>query len=147
MASASSHTVDDTQDEHENVAHCPRPAAGFQPWLKKTLSLNRNVWLGATVLLLLSLGTSILFAPSLRSIENTICKRYYSEHDPRKHLGGAPIPEKDCKIQPIQSALALVLTVVTVGTNLIGEYLPIYSINSNLSRNRACCPSSTWRTC
>lgn len=83
--------------------------------------LNRNVWLGAVIMLFLSLGTSTLMAPSLRLIENAVCRRYYMDHDPEKYPDDAAIPESDCKVQSIQASLAFLLTVITVGTNVVGR--------------------------
>jgi hypothetical protein len=87
----------------------------------KTGNAYPNRWLCYIIMFVLTLGSSSLVAPSMRLLENAVCREYYNQHQPKKYIPGSDIPESECKSAGIQAHFAMVITITTVGTNLVGK--------------------------
>lgn len=74
----------------------------------------------ATILTLLSLGSSSLGAPANRLLESALCARYYNRTDPGQFPPKTEIPEEDCKQPEIQASLAYLLSTLTILTKIAG---------------------------
>lgn len=55
------------------------------------------------------IGEDLYAAPRVRLFESTACTRYYQETDPSLVDGDGSVPERFCKIDPVQSEVAFVL--------------------------------------
>lgn len=87
---------------------------------KPPTSYIRTLVLCAVILTCLSLGATSLGAPSNRILETALCEKYYRDHDPNAFPPGANIPEEDCKLPEIQTALAYLISTLTISTKLAG---------------------------
>lgn len=62
------------------------------------------------VVTLISICGNLVSLPIVRIAENAVCEEYYQEHSPES-LSNGRIDEKFCKLDSIQSQLALLLGV------------------------------------
>jgi hypothetical protein len=71
------------------------------------------ITLCAIATLILDFGVSVIAAPKVRMFESIICNAYYRHRDnsmlPSTVYGHSDISEYQCKIQPVQSALANII--------------------------------------
>jgi hypothetical protein len=71
------------------------------------------ITLCAIATLILDFGVSVIAAPKVRMFESIICNAYYRHRDnsmlPSTVYGHSDISEDQCKIQPVQSALANII--------------------------------------
>lgn len=72
------------------------------PWIYVVLLL-----LGIAVIS--DIGEDLFTAPRIRLFESIACTDYYSRHDPSVLGPDGSVPERFCKIDPIQSTVASVL--------------------------------------
>jgi len=56
---------------------------------------------------LVEIGDFILRAPTIRLMEDTICRKYYDSQGNTSVNLNLPIPEERCKIAPVQTELAM----------------------------------------
>ena len=103
-------------------------------------------WLCYIITFVLTLASSSLEAPSMRLLENAVCREYYDQHKPWKYLLGSDIPETECKSGSIQAHFAMLITITMVGKNLVGEkWLHSLIPRGAMAKSacRACCPASS----
>ena len=60
----------------------------------------------AAIVLVLNLAFYSKGAPTLRLVELSVCREYWSQHDPSKINPGGVVPESECKLDAIQSKVA-----------------------------------------
>ena len=63
---------------------------------------------------------TLMGTPVLRLFEASACRDYYLEHDPSRIDAGGDVPEKLCKVTPVQEEVAFLNTSISVLTSTIG---------------------------
>ena len=59
-------------------------------------------------------------APKVRLLESAICQRHYLAHDPSRVDDNGNVPETECKLNTIQSELAILRAGMSVLEGLVG---------------------------
>ncbi|KAF4626243.1 hypothetical protein G7Y89_g11915 [Cudoniella acicularis] len=80
---------------------------------------SSNKWLCCIIMFVLVLASSSLEAPTMQLLENAACHEYYHRYEPGKYLPYSHIPETECKSGPIQAYFAMLITITSVGANLV----------------------------
>ncbi|KAF1921335.1 major facilitator superfamily domain-containing protein [Ampelomyces quisqualis] len=107
-----------------SVAHRPAPRT---PW---------PVWIVFLLIALTSLANRLLNLPLNRIIEARCCRQHYLQHNPSLIDAGGEVPERLCKIRPVQERLVWLETAlflfITVGDIMVA--VPFASISDHLGR-------------
>ena len=100
-----------------------------RPWSKRFASAAvahwskwRIVYIAGLFALIIDLGGYLAAPAQLRMLEATICRRFYATEDPGIMDVDEDIPELYCKLDPIQSELALVNGWNLACQSIIGIY-------------------------
>lgn len=70
--------------------------------------LTRVVVIIIVCIFLLELGDYMMRAPSMRVLEDIICRKFYESTTPFDFHVARPIPEDECKIGPVQAQVAMI---------------------------------------
>lgn len=101
-----------TKPDHETNEQSPllpdghdEPAQDRAPklWNRKTYTFALII----ALLILLNGGNILQEAPKTRLFESIFCSHFYREHDPSLIGGDGTVPEHFCKIEPVQSDVAM----------------------------------------
>ena len=58
------------------------------------------------ITVIIDIGGNMMIAPGQRILESIICKNYYRAHNPEQVGPSGEVPEKLCKIAPVQKEMA-----------------------------------------
>lgn len=104
--SSSPAEVDDGPRDTSPLLGPPSPSPSGKPTTKDTHYIRIVVLVTASVFLL-EIGDFMMRAPTLRLMEDILCRQYYDSRDDESIDLRLPIPEDNCKIAPIQGELAM----------------------------------------
>jgi MFS family permease len=96
-----------SSDTHSEVSPLLEPPLSSPPSLVSRKIHRRVLILVLVGLLSLEMGDFITTAPLIRIFETITCYKWYSKHDTSVIGPGGIISEKLCKIEPVQSEVAL----------------------------------------
>ncbi|TVY88574.1 Efflux pump, partial [Lachnellula willkommii] len=71
------------------------------------------------------IGEYLFFAPRVRLFESVVCTRFYLQNEPSLVKGDGSVPERFCKVNPVQDEVALVLGWQLFFDSIPGILLPI----------------------
>lgn len=98
-----------------------------RPWYKRFASATvahwsewRIVYIAGVFVLIIDLGAAVSPPATLRMLEAAVCRRFYATEDPGIMDVDEDIPESYCKLDPIQSELALVNGGIVACQSIIG---------------------------
>lgn len=78
------------------------------------------VYLYSFFILVGNFGSGLRLAPELRLVELAVCRKYYLSHDPQKLNDHGNVPEALCKIDVVQSQLAMLRAYMSILNSVVG---------------------------
>ncbi len=107
-------------DEQTPLIHPDEPTATSHV-IPQTRSPRAIVLLLALMAFVLIFGDWLLLVPSTRIYEDIICHHYYDNLEDQRHVSlTEKIDEKLCKLDPIQSELAIIMAGINVSRAVPG---------------------------
>ncbi|KAH7016374.1 uncharacterized protein B0I36DRAFT_396705 [Microdochium trichocladiopsis] len=108
-----------------SAQHIPPQEHGLKPQSRCDWHWFSVVALVIVTSIVSDIGEDLYGAPRLRLFESAICKRYYAEHNPLLIDPEGSVPERHCKVDPVQERLAELLGWLYFSNSVPAILLPI----------------------